>query len=389
MPPLLEARNIRKVFRGGGQLFGGEVSETIACKDFSLSIDADNPTFTTIAGESGSGKTTIARMLLGVLDPSDGEVLYQGQDVRSLQKDGQQRFRQDVQAIFQDPFEVYNPFYKIDHILTTPNQKFGLAASKTEAYEKIQEALRTVGLRPEETLGRYPHQLSGGQRQRITIARALLLKPKLIIADEPVSMVDASLRATILSSLHTLYRDFGISFIYITHDQGEALTMSDRIAVMSAGIVQQVGNGSDIYNDPATSFVASFVGENNAFSGTVSRAEGNYAVLDTQFGPLRGINNRGLKEGDAAYLFIRPEVLRPSRDGDAEGDTMFETVTIKEEFEGSFLHVFLKSDNDQKPFKMAIVNDAGVQRRDPGTPVKVSFDPDRAVALPVGELADE
>jgi len=250
MPPLLEARNIRKVFRGGGQLFGGEVSETIACKDFSLSIDADNPTFTTIAGESGSGKTTIARMLLGVLDPSDGEVLYQGQDVRSLEKDGQQRFRQDVQAIFQDPFEVYNPFYKIDHILTTPIQKFGLAASKTEAYEKIQQALRTVGLRPEETLGRYPHQLSGGQRQRITIARALLLKPKLIIADEPVSMVDASLRATILSSLHTLYRDFGISFIYITHDLTTAYQVSENIIILFHGAVAEAGNTEKVIKDP-------------------------------------------------------------------------------------------------------------------------------------------
>ena len=130
MPPLLEARNIRKVYHGGGQLLGGEVSETVACNDFSLSIDADTPTFTTIAGESGSGKTTIAGLLLGVLAPSSGEVLYQGQDVLDLKKDGQQRFRQDVQAIFQDPFEVYTPFYKIDHILPTPIQKIGLAASK-------------------------------------------------------------------------------------------------------------------------------------------------------------------------------------------------------------------------------------------------------------------
>lgn len=250
MPPLLEARNIRKVFRGGGQLFGGESTETVACDNFSLSIDADNPTFTTIAGESGSGKTTIARMLLGVLDPSDGEVLYRGQDLRGLKKDGQQQFRQDVQAIFQDPFEVYNPFYKIDHILTTPIHKFGLASSKAEAYEQIEKAMRTVGLRPEETLGRYPHQLSGGQRQRITIARALLLKPKLIIADEPVSMVDASLRATILSSLYTLYRDFGISFIYITHDLTTAYQVSENIIILFHGAVAEAGDTEKVIKDP-------------------------------------------------------------------------------------------------------------------------------------------
>ena len=249
MPLLLEARHIRKVFRGGGQLLGAS-TETIAVDDFSLSIDTDNPSFTTIAGESGSGKTTIARMLLGVLDPSGGEVLYQGRDVSDLQKGEQRQFRQDVQAIFQDPFEVYNPFYKIDHILTTPIQKFGLAASKAEAYEQIEEALLTVGLRPEETLGRYPHQLSGGQRQRITIARALLLKPKLIIADEPVSMVDASLRATILANLYTLYSDFGISFIYITHDLTTAYQVSKNIVILFHGTVAEAGDTEKVIKDP-------------------------------------------------------------------------------------------------------------------------------------------
>jgi peptide/nickel transport system ATP-binding protein len=159
-------------------------------------------------------------------------------------------FRHDVQAIFQDPFEVYNPFYKVDHILTMPIQKFGLAASKDEAYAQIDTALRTVGLRPEETLGRYPHQLSGGQRQRITIARALLLKPKLIIADEPVSMVDASLRATILANLHKLFSDFGISFIYITHDLTTAYQVSENIVVLYHGTVAEAGDVEKIIKDP-------------------------------------------------------------------------------------------------------------------------------------------
>ncbi|MCE2448081.1 MAG: ABC transporter ATP-binding protein [Candidatus Latescibacteria bacterium] len=189
-------------------------------------------------------------MLLGVLNPSAGEVRYQGRDVHDLQKEERQQFRKDVQAIFQDPFEVYNPFYKIDHILTTPVRKFGLATSKADAYDKIREALRAVGLRPEETLGRYPHQLSGGQRQRITIARALLLKPKLIIADEPVSMVDASLRATILSTLHALYRDFGISFIYITHDLTTAYQVSENIVILFHGAVAEAGHTEKVIKDP-------------------------------------------------------------------------------------------------------------------------------------------
>ena len=249
MPPLLEARHISKVFAGGGGLFS-ENTETVAVDDFTLTIDADKPSFTTIAGESGSGKTTVARMLLGVISPSDGEVLYNGQNVSGLDKGQMRSFRQDVQAIFQDPFEVYNPFYKVDHILTTPIRKFALAASQKEADEQIDVALRTVGLRPEETLGRYPHQLSGGQRQRITIARALLLKPKLIIADEPVSMVDASLRATILASLHKLYRDFDISFIYITHDLTTAYQVSENIVVLYHGTVAEAGDVEQVIKNP-------------------------------------------------------------------------------------------------------------------------------------------
>jgi oligopeptide/dipeptide ABC transporter ATP-binding protein len=250
MPPLLEALNVRKVYKSGGGLLQADTSETVAVDDFTLDIDGDTPSFTTIAGESGSGKTTIARMLLGVQPPTSGTVRYRGVDISTMSKQQMRAFRQDVQAIFQDPFEVYNPFYKIDHILTTPIEKFGLASSPQQAAEQIDEALRTVGLRPEETLGRYPHQLSGGQRQRITIARALLLKPKLIIADEPVSMVDASLRATILANLHKLFTDFGISFIYITHDLTTAYQVSEKIVVLYHGTVAEAGNVEQVIKDP-------------------------------------------------------------------------------------------------------------------------------------------
>ncbi len=247
-PPLLEMRHVRKVFRGGGMW--GKSKETVAVNDFSLSLNTDEPSFTAIAGESGSGKTTLARLLLGFEQPTSGEVLYRGQNLLRLNRKKMRMFRQEVQAIFQDPFAAYNPFYKVDHILTTPIEKFGLATSKSEAQDKIREALETVGLRPDETLGRYPHQLSGGQRQRITIARALLLKPRLIIADEPVSMVDASLRATILESLHTLHRDFGISFIYITHDLTTAYQVSENIVVLYHGTVAEAGQITKVIKDP-------------------------------------------------------------------------------------------------------------------------------------------
>jgi peptide/nickel transport system ATP-binding protein len=159
-------------------------------------------------------------------------------------------FRREVQPIFQDPFAAFNPFYRIDHVLTTPIERFQLAGSEREARTRIHEALEVVGLRPAETLGRFPHQLSGGQRQRIMVARAMLCRPKLIVADEPVSMVDASLRATILAGLQTLNRDLGISIVYITHDLTTAYQVCDDVIVMYAGKIAEAGNTEKVIRDP-------------------------------------------------------------------------------------------------------------------------------------------
>src|SRR6266702_2874422 len=214
MSTLLEAHQVSKIFGGG--LFDKRV--TVALDDFSFAIESSPPRVTAIVGESGSGKTTLARLFLGLISPIAGEVLYNGTDLRKLPRDDRRAFLRDVQMIFQDPYEVYNPFYRVDHVLETPIAEFKLASGQQARRALIHESLRAVGLRADETLGRYPHQLSGGQRQRIMVARAVLLRPKLIIADEPVSMVDASLRATILDSLRQLNRDYGMSIVYITHD---------------------------------------------------------------------------------------------------------------------------------------------------------------------------
>ena len=160
------------------------------------------------------------------------------------------KFRREMQAIFQDPYEVYNPFYRVDHVLTTPVQKFHLAGNAKQARGLIEAALRTVGLQPEEILGRFPHQLSGGQRQRIMVARALLLRPKLIVADEPVSMVDASLRATILKSLRALHEELGINIVYITHDLATAYQISHNILVMYRAGVAEAGAVEGIVTKP-------------------------------------------------------------------------------------------------------------------------------------------
>ena len=230
MSYLLEALHVGKVY-----------GHHPALEDLSLAIDTSRPAITAVVGESGSGKTTLARMLLGLSDPSSGKVLYRGRDLQRLSGEERRAFLGDVQAVFQDPYEVYNPFYRVDNVLTTPVRKFKLARTKAEGRALIEAALRDVGLRPEEILGRFPHQLSGGQRQRIMVARALLLRPKLIVADEPVSMVDASLRATILGSLRKLNEEMGISIIYITHDLATAYQVSHNILVMYRSRIVEAG----------------------------------------------------------------------------------------------------------------------------------------------------
>ena len=259
MAPLLEAKNVRKVYTKGTR-FLSKRSENVALDNFSLTIGDDTPVFITIAGESGSGKTTLAQMLLGFTKPTSGQILYRGQDIQKMNVQNQKSFRHEVQAVFQDPFAVYNPFYKVDHILQTPVRKFNLASSRAEAEIKILEALSAVGLRPEDTLGRYPHQLSGGQRQRITVARTLLMRPKLVIADEPVSMVDASLRATILESMYKVHKEFGISFLYITHDLTTAYQVSNSIVILYRGIVAEAGDVEEVIKNPQHPYTQELVG---------------------------------------------------------------------------------------------------------------------------------
>lgn len=246
MTALLEAVEVTKTFGGG--LF--QPPPTVALDDLSFKIESDAPAITAVVGESGSGKTTLARVLLGETPPTSGTVRYLGKDLSKLSRAERRAFRRDVQVIFQDPYEVYNPFYTVDHVMTMPAKKFGLAASKAETNEAIREALRAVGLRPEETLGRYPHQLSGGQRQRLMVARALLIRPRLLIADEPVSMVDASLRVTILDNLKSLTQDFGVSILYITHDLVTAYQISDNVIVLYRGSVAEAGHAAPVVQQP-------------------------------------------------------------------------------------------------------------------------------------------
>lgn len=257
MTALIEAKHLTKVF-GGGVFTRSK--PLVALNDLSITIAEAPPTITAIVGESGSGKTTFARLILGLSEPTSGEVYYRGVDLRQLERVQRRQFLREVQVIFQDPYEVYNPFYRVDHVLHEPVTNFGLAPSRAQGRALIEEALVSVGLRPEETLGRYPHQLSGGQRQRVMVARSLLLRPRVIIADEPVSMIDASLRATIIESLRNLNRRFGISLIYITHDLTTAYQMSENIVVLYRGAVAEVGDVERVVKEPEHPYTRLLIG---------------------------------------------------------------------------------------------------------------------------------
>jgi len=243
---LLELRNVSKVYSRGLIT----TKSTSALSDITLTLREDEPTILTIAGESGSGKTTLAMLLLGFITPTTGEIVYRGKNISRLHGHDRTTFRREVQAVFQDPFAVFNPFYTVDHLLTVPIRRFKLARSRSEARSKMEDALTAVGLRPEDILGRFPHQLSGGQRQRINVARALLLKPRLLVADEPVSMVDASLRANILETLRNLQRDHGVSIIYITHDLTTAYHIAKSIIVLYRGSVMEAGDVDTVIKTP-------------------------------------------------------------------------------------------------------------------------------------------
>jgi len=225
-------------------------TSTVALRDVSLTLKQEKPTILTVAGESGSGKTTLAMLLLGFIPPTTGMILYKGQDISQLRGEDKVTFRREVQAVFQDPFAVFNPFYTVDHLLSVPIRRFHLAKTRSQSRDRMVEALTAVGLHPDDILGRFPHQLSGGQRQRINVARALVLKPRLLVADEPVSMVDASLRASILETLRGLQRDHGVSILYITHDLATAYHISRSIIVLYRGSVMEAGDTDSVITSP-------------------------------------------------------------------------------------------------------------------------------------------
>ena len=241
--PLLE-------FDAVGKTYGKGRTRIEALKPLTLRLDGHIPRVIAIVGQSGSGKTTMGSLALGFETASQGMVHFDGVDIGKMTNGASSRFRHEVQAVFQDPYASYNPFYKVDHVLTVPLSKFKIAKSRSEALGHMIEACESVGLDPAQTIHRYAHQMSGGQRQRLMVGRAIMLKPRLLVADEPVSMVDASLRSTILNNLAAMKAELGTSVLYITHDLATAYEIADFVLVLHKGQVVEAGRPETVIDDP-------------------------------------------------------------------------------------------------------------------------------------------
>ena len=247
-PPLLDVSDVVRTYASGGAFSRRRIT---AVDGVNLRLDAGRPEIFTIVGESGSGKTTLARMILGMVTPSAGTIRFQGTDLATIRgRRAKLAFMKQVQPIFQNPFEAFNPMKRVDRYLFVTARRMAGLAGDAEIAEATDRALKSVGLSLAEISGRFPHELSGGQLQRVAIARALISKPALLVADEPVSMIDASLRASIVNLLRDLRDRLGVAIIYITHDLATAYYISDRILIMRQGSAVESGDARSVLDNP-------------------------------------------------------------------------------------------------------------------------------------------
>lgn len=265
-------------------------------KDLDLKVEEGE--FLTLLGSSGCGKTTTLRMVAGFEEPTSGSILVEGEPIEEKEP-----FERNVNTVFQS-------YALFPHMTIFDNIAYGLKIKKVpkaEMKSRVTEMMELVQLEGFEK--RYPSQLSGGQKQRVAIARALINRPKVLLLDEPLGALDLKLRKQMQLELKRLQRKLNITFIYVTHDQEEALTMSDRIAIMHDGILDQLGTPTEIYEQPKTKFVATFIGETNIFDGAVVAIDGDRVTVNVENGSIIG-SGAGFREGEYISVSVRPEKMK-------------------------------------------------------------------------------
>ena len=351
--------------------------DLVAVRDVQVDIAAGK--FFSFLGPSGCGKTTLLRAISGFVEPSAGDIRIGGRTMAGLRPN-----KRPTALVFQSLalFPLMPVWENIAFSLAV--RGVGRRARRKRA-DELLELIALPGLGD-----RMCHELSGGQRQRVAVARALAAAPEVLLLDEPLSALDLKLRQHMRTELRAIQRRVGITFVYITHDQGEALAMSDQVAVMREGGIEQVAGGNELYDRPASAFVASFVGENNAFPGRVSAVAAGQATVATDVGPLRAACGAGkpLRPGDAAIVFVRPEALQLGPEGSfSEMDNQFAATEKAREFEGRFWHILLEVGEGRRSATAAQVHGGGTAGRGGGGRLAAGFSADRAVALPAGPLA--
>ena len=254
--PLLEIRNLTKVFPLGTSVFGGAAKgEVRAVDDVSFTIQSGETLG--LVGESGSGKSTLGRLVLRLIEPTSGQVFFEGRDLLAASRAEMRHLRRDMQIIFQDPFGSLDPRMRVEQIVEEPlviHESLSVVARRT----RVAELLKAVGL-DQSAMARFPHEFSGGQRQRIVIARALALRPKFIVGDEPVSALDVSVGAQIVNLLAQLQREFGLTYLFISHSMPVVRYLASRIAVMYRGKIVEVGSTAQITENPQHPYTQSLL----------------------------------------------------------------------------------------------------------------------------------
>jgi spermidine/putrescine transport system ATP-binding protein len=355
--PMIEIRGVTKRF-----------GAFTAVDNVSLSVNAGE--FITLLGPSGCGKTTLLRLLAGFETPDEGAVLLDGEDVSRVPP-----YRRNVNQVFQS-------YALFPHMTVRENVGFGLRMQnvpESEATARISEALATVSLT--EQADKLPHQMSGGQRQRVALARAIVCRPKVLLLDEPLSALDAKLRYGMQLELKRLQRKLGLTFIFVTHDQEEALTMSDRIAIINQGRIEQLGKATEIYHRPRTPFAADFIGQANLLSASIILRNGTTATVRLETGLELIVACTDLPAGASkALVSIRPEKIHIGRTP-SMSENVFPARIEEEIFQGATDQLRLTTDQGTR-FHALVANESATQEAfHEGDRVFCSLHPDDLVIV--------